>query len=169
MRRALIEPIYTRASEAVQAYQFKKATFFGSEMLVVPITSPRAATTGLAAVCGYVPAGLWTDFLLQQITTGPAVEQFHRNSVHYPVLDCSGGIIPLAVAPMAPVALYSGAKPIKLFPGARNCYVLREQTASGMAQTKLLWDPKTCILQLMLADPANIIPTARVYQLVPIG
>ncbi|MBE7901606.1 alpha-xylosidase, partial [Paenibacillus polymyxa] len=92
-----------------------------------------------------VPAGTWTDFFTQQIYTGPAVVKFHRNSEDYPVLVRSGGIIPLAVDPMAPVDTLPGAMTIKLFPGERNKYVLREQTASGMAQTKFTWDPKTKI------------------------
>lgn len=167
--RALIEPIYYRDSEAEEAYQFKNEYFFGSEMLVVPITSPSDETTGLASVKGYVPAGTWTDFFTQQIYTGPAVVKFHRNSEDYPVLVRSGGIIPLAVDPMAPVDTLPGAMTIKLFPGERNKYVLREQTASGMAQTKFTWDPKTKIFTIKVSDPANIIPTERVYQLEAIG
>ncbi|TLQ49228.1 alpha-xylosidase [Lacticaseibacillus casei] len=167
--QALIEPIYYRDSEVKEAYQFKNEYFFGSEMLVVPITSPSDQETGLASATGYVPAGDWTDFFTHQMYHGPAIVKFHREASHYPVLVRSGGIIPLALDPMASTDTLPNAMTIKLFPGERHAYVLREQTSSGEAQTKFTWDPQAKIFAIKVSDPNGVIPANRTYQLDIVG
>lgn len=109
-----------------------------------------------------MPAGTWTDAFTQQIYTGPAVVKCYRKVEDYPVLVRLGGIIPLAVDPMAPVDTLPGAMTKKLCSGERNKYVLREQTALGMAETKFTWDPKTKIFTIKVSDPANKSSTERV-------
>lgn len=165
----LIEPVYYRYPEAKEAYQFKNEYFFGSEMLVVPITAPSDSITGLASAEGYVPAGTWTDLFTHQQYTGPAVVKFYRNKAQYPVLVRSGGIVPLASDAMASIDALPTAMTVSLFPGDKHDYVLREQTDKGQAETQFTWDPATNALSVHVSDPSHIIPAERTYQLEVIG
>lgn len=165
----LIEPVYYRYPEVKEAYQFKNEYFFGSEMLVVPITTPSDDTTGLASAEGYVPAGTWTDLFTHQQYTGPAVVKFYRNKFQYPVLVRSGGIVPLADDAMAAIDDLPEAMTVTLFPGKQHAYVLHEQTAAGKAQTKFSWDPVAGTFGMTVTDPNHIIPEKRTYQLQIVG
>jgi hypothetical protein len=70
---------------------------------------------------------------------------------------------------MASTDTLPNAMTIKLFPGERHAYVLREQTSSGEAQTKFTWDPQANIFAIKVADPDGVIPAKRTYRLDVVG
>ena len=94
--RALIEPMYYHYPEAAGAYAIKNEYFFGSELIVAPITEKRNKTTLLAGTNVWLPAGRFTDIFTGRIYHGGLKKMF-RDLDSIPVLAKEGAIIPLAV------------------------------------------------------------------------
>lgn len=94
---ALIEPLYYRHKQSA-AYAFPQTYYFGSELLVAPVTD-RAKKDGFARVKTWLPAGRWTD-----IFTGAEYEvgkegkkiTLYRKLDGIPVLAKAGGVLPLS-------------------------------------------------------------------------
>ena len=93
---ALIRPLYYMINNEL-AYKFKNEYFFGSELLVSPITSKSNKTTCLAKAKTYIPEGRWTDIFTNQIYNGEQVLTLYRDISYIPVLAKQGAIIPLYV------------------------------------------------------------------------
>lgn len=160
----LVEPLYYRHPDEPQAYQFRNEFYFGPEMLVLPITTPADPMTGLAAVTGYIPEGMWTDLFTHQTYTGPGVMTLHRDADHYPVLVREGGIIVRDVDYMAPIDPLPTHLTVDLFQGPAHQYLLREHTEKGDATTVFAWNSDSHQLTLTVTDPAGIIPADRTVQ-----
>ncbi len=93
---ALIRPLYYMINNEL-AYKFKNEYFFGSELLVSPITCKSNKTTCLAKAKTYIPEGRWTDIFTNQIYNGEQVLTLYRDISYIPVLAKEGAIIPLYV------------------------------------------------------------------------
>ncbi len=95
--RAIVEPLYY-VFDQKQAYSYKNEYFFGSEMLVSPVTTPAKAD-GFARVDTWIPEGKWTDFFtgdVYEIPAGGKKVTLLRSLDHIPVLVRDGGVIPLS-------------------------------------------------------------------------
>lgn len=93
---ALCEPMYYTYPESEQAYEVKNQYFFGSELIVAPITSPMSKTTNLACVKVWLPKGRWTDIYNGYIYDGGKYVTMYRGIESIPVLAKEGAIIPLS-------------------------------------------------------------------------
>jgi alpha-glucosidase (family GH31 glycosyl hydrolase) len=93
---ALIRPLYYMINNEL-AYKFKNEYFFGSELLVSPITSKSNKTTCLSKAKTYIPEGRWTDIFTNQIYNTEQVLTLYRDISYIPVLAKQGAIIPLYV------------------------------------------------------------------------
>lgn len=93
---ALIRPLYYMINNEL-AYKFKNEYFFGSELLVSPITSKSNKTTCLSKAKTYIPEGRWTDIFTNQIYNVEQVLTLFRDISYIPVLAKEGAIIPLYV------------------------------------------------------------------------
>ena len=93
---ALIRPLYYMINNEL-AYKFKNEYFFGSELLVSPITCKSNKTTCLAKAKTYIPKGRWTDIFTNQIYNVEQVLTLYRDISYVPVLAKEGAIIPLYV------------------------------------------------------------------------
>jgi alpha-glucosidase (family GH31 glycosyl hydrolase) len=93
---ALIRPLYYEIHNDL-AYEFKNEYFFGSELLVSPITSKSNKITCLAKAKTYIPEGRWTDIFTNQIYNVEQVLKLYRDISYIPVLAKEGAIIPLYV------------------------------------------------------------------------
>lgn len=94
---ALTEPLYYRYDQK-EAYHYQNEYFFGSEMLVCPVTDPVRAD-GYARVGAWIPEGTWFDFFTGDEYTAPAGGKkatFLRTMDSIPVLIPAGGVIPLS-------------------------------------------------------------------------
>ena len=94
--KALIEPLYYSIKNN-NAYKFKNEFFFGSELLVSPITEKTNTITCLAGIKTYIPKGRWTDIFTNQIYEGEQVLSLYRSLSYIPVLARQGAIIPTYV------------------------------------------------------------------------
>ncbi|MBQ7118110.1 MAG: DUF5110 domain-containing protein [Clostridia bacterium] len=93
---ALCEPMYYQYPEAPEAYEVKNQYFFGSELLVAPITQKANPKTYLAPVEVWLPEGRWTDIYTGAIYQGGQKITMYRGLESIPVLAKEGAIIPLS-------------------------------------------------------------------------
>ena len=93
---ALCEPMYYSYPEEKAAYEIKNEYFFGSELLVAPVTTPLNKTTNLAATKVWLPDGIWTDIYNGRIYKGGRTVTMYRGIESIPVLAKAGAILPLS-------------------------------------------------------------------------
>ena len=94
--RALIEPLYYEYPDAEDAYKAPNEYFFGSELLVRPVTEPTNKTTTLAKARVWLPRGRWTDWYTGAIYEGEQWLDLYRGLGSIPVLAKAGAIVPLS-------------------------------------------------------------------------
>ncbi len=92
--RALIEPLYYEHPGNAHAYHFPNEYYFGSELLVAPITTP-ADKSGLSTVKIWLPDGKWTDIFTGKTYQGGKIVTLARWLEEVPVLLKEGGIFVL--------------------------------------------------------------------------
>lgn len=90
----IVCPMYYEHPEEAQAYQVKNQYYFGSEMIVAPITSPRILGLNVAGVAVWLPEGTWYDMYTGLIYEGGRKMMMYRDLEHIPVLAKAGGIVP---------------------------------------------------------------------------
>ena len=95
--RAICEPMYYAYPEDENAYNCKNEFFFGTELIVAPITRPTSPKTRMASVKVWLPEGRYTDIFTGRIYSGNKFVEMYRDLETIPVLAKEGTILPLAV------------------------------------------------------------------------
>lgn len=93
---ALCEPMYYSYPEREEAYEAKNQYFFGSELIVAPVTTPADKRTNLAGTKVWLPKGRWTDIYNGNIYEGEKWVTMYRGLESMPVLAKEGAILPLS-------------------------------------------------------------------------
>ncbi len=94
--RAICEPMYYAYPEDEKAYECKNEFFFGTELIVAPITEHTSADTNLAGVNVWLPEGRYTDIFTGRIYSGNKFVRMYRDIENIPVLAKEGSIIPMS-------------------------------------------------------------------------
>ena len=94
--RAICEPMYYAYPEEERAYECKNQFFFGTELIVAPITEHTSSDTNLAGVNVWVPEGRYTDIFTGRIYSGNHYIKMYRDIENMPVLAKAGAIIPMS-------------------------------------------------------------------------
>ncbi len=94
--RAICEPMYYYYPEDKNAYECKNEFFFGTEMIVAPITEHTSLDTNLAGVNVWIPEGRYTDIFTGRIYKGNQFVKMYRDIENIPVLAKEGAIIPMS-------------------------------------------------------------------------
>ena len=94
--RAICEPMYYAYPADKSAYECKNEFFFGTELIVAPITEHTSAKTNLAGVNVWVPEGRYTDIFTGRIYSGNQFIKMFRDVETIPVLAKEGAIIPMS-------------------------------------------------------------------------
>ena len=94
--RAICEPMYYAYPEDENAYNCKNEFFFGTELIVAPITEHTSKKTNLAGVNVWVPDGRYTDIFTGRIYEGNQFVKMYRDIENIPVLAKAGAIIPMS-------------------------------------------------------------------------
>ncbi len=95
--RAICEPMYYAYPEDENAYNCKNEFFFGTELIVAPITRPTSPKTRMASVKVWLPEGRYTDIFTGRIYSGNKFVEMYRDLETIPVLAKEGAILPLGV------------------------------------------------------------------------
>ena len=95
--RAICEPMYYAYPEDENAYNCRNEFFFGTELIVAPITQRTSPKTNMASVKVWIPEGRYTDVFTGRIYSGNKFVEMYRDLETIPVLAKEGAIIPLDV------------------------------------------------------------------------
>ncbi|KAF7504087.1 hypothetical protein GJ744_002852 [Endocarpon pusillum] len=111
----LVQPLYWQHPRAQDAQHNKNQYFFGSELMVAPITKPRHLQTGLGTVKAWLPPnGRYVDIFTGTVYDGGRILNLYRQLTEYPVFASEGSIIPLDAAEV-PVNGGTNPKDYELF------------------------------------------------------
>ena len=91
----LVQPMYYQLPFDEQAYRQRNQYFFGSELIVNPITSENDRSTKLGKVKTLLPEGIWYDVFTGLRYRGGRTLYMFRPLDTIPVLAKAGGILPL--------------------------------------------------------------------------
>lgn len=92
----LVQPMYYDYPDQEEAYQVPNQFMFGSELMVMPITSPQIQELELGCVTGWLPDGLYYDFFSGLPYHGNRMINVFRPLEKTAVFAKAGAIIPLA-------------------------------------------------------------------------
>lgn len=169
----LIMPLYYRDSNVRWAYEYKNEYYFGSELLVLPITSPRIQSLNMAKENLYLPEGVWYDFFSNKVYRGGRAITVYRSIEEIPVFARAGAIVPLTNEEDAnknPEELY-----IKAFVGDDGSFVLYEDDGvtlefeNGCQATTTIELLNGKFLIHAVRGNAELIPRERSYVIELIG
>ncbi len=91
----LVQPMYWNHKDKL-AYTVPNQYYFGPDLIVAPITSPRSTSTLLAGTRAWLPAGRYVDiFRPDLVYDGDRELRFHRTLSQIPILAKEGTIVPL--------------------------------------------------------------------------
>ena len=92
----LVQPMYWHHSERDEAYSVPNQFYFGTELMVAPITTPRNLQTNLGMVQTWFPPGSrYVDIFTSIVYDGNRKLNIYRPLSEYPVFAVEGSIIPL--------------------------------------------------------------------------
>ncbi len=135
----LVQPMYYRYPKANAAYSVPNQFFFGTELMVAPITQKRDQKAKLASTELWLPAGSWFDFFngLHYASSKGRMLTICRELSTNPVFAKSGAIIPLAKhTPHDNRLQNSPDMELLVFPGASNCFTITEDSGDMLDYQK---------------------------------
>lgn len=169
----LIRPMYYLEPEQPEAYEVPNEYYFGTELVVCPITEPMDKTAGTACVKAWIPEGKWYDIFSGLKYDGGRMLELYRSLEDIPVLAKEGAIIPLTDLTEYTNSVENPKElAVKIVPGKKNAFILMEDTGDtcedkeeNWAQTKLEWINEN----EFIIHPANgnldVIPKCRTWKM----
>lgn len=171
----LVCPLYYDPACATMeaAYQeYRNEYFFGSEMVVSPITEKTDPVTLRASVKTYLPQGTWFDFFTGMAYKGGRACVNHRMLDAMPVFVKAGGIVPMDGGDIGnrvdnPVCLR-----LEVFPGADGAFTLYEDDGRTMAfeagraartAIRFTWGDSAVLTIAVPEGDASVLPAGRRY------
>lgn len=140
----LVQPMYYHHPWAEEAYEVPNQYYFGTQLLVAPITKKMDPTFSLGHVKVWLPKGIWWDFFTGRVYEGDQMMDMYRPLAQVPVLAKAGGIVPLDQT-----AENKPANPekmdIRIFAGANGQFKLieddglRKEPAYASTKMSLRW------------------------------
>lgn len=124
----LIQPLYYKYPETYDEPLYKNEYYFGTELFVCPIVSPKNEVMDRVVHRIFLPNGVWYDFKTgKKFMGGKRYVTFYKDE-DYPVFAKTGAIIPMAVLDKENLNDTSSPKTLQIdiFPGRSNTYKLYE-------------------------------------------
>ncbi|QBR48336.1 TIM-barrel domain-containing protein [Leuconostoc kimchii] len=187
--RPLVEPLYYEHPNNEEAYTFKNQYYFGSELMVAPITDPQDADTQLGFVDVWLPEGEWMDIFTEmvyqgnshadeekllpstimegQFINGEAQVRVGRPINQMPVFAKLGAIVPMTPDYMANPETLPETIDVHVYGNKKNSYTLFEHQGQKIASTVL--NITNGELTTTKKDPEGILPSKRSYNLIKHG
>jgi len=124
--KPIIEPVYYRFPEMYDEPLYKDEYYFGSQLFVSPITTPKDHIMNRVIHKFFMPDGMWYDFVTgKKFPGGRNYVSFFKDE-DYPVFARSGAIIPFGDNGNLNDTSAPKNLEIQIFPGRSNTYVLYE-------------------------------------------
>ncbi|MCD7736308.1 MAG: DUF5110 domain-containing protein, partial [Lachnospiraceae bacterium] len=174
----LILPMYYEYPNDCGAYRVKNQYLFGSELLVVPITTPQIANIHRGKERVWLPKGYYIDFFTGMIYRGGRELTMYRSIHSIPVLAKTGAIIPMTGEIMGRQAENNPSTLcICVYAGADGTFTLYEddnETANYRngdcvkTEMALDWENRTFTIG-PAAGNFSLIPEKRTYEVCVYG
>lgn len=92
----LIRPLYYGEPEQQEAYEVSNEYYFGTELIVCPITKPLNKKSDSASFSAWLPEGVWFDLFCGRVYNGGRRLALYRGIEDIPVMAKAGAILPMA-------------------------------------------------------------------------
>ncbi len=163
----LVQPMYYH-HDVPQAYKVPNEYWFGTEMIVCPITRPADRETLLAEFNAWLPEGEYIDFFTGQYYKGGRNLKLYRDQWSIPVLVKAGGIIPMAKDITTSHLGNPREMELHVFTGADGTFELYEDCGNRSVITRFqfTYGEDSWLKADIIGDPDGIIPEDRVYTVV---
>ena len=163
----LVQPMYYR-NDQPEAYRVPNEFWFGSEMIVCPITKPADRQTLLGEFRAWLPEGEYIDFFTGQHYRGGRSMNLYRDLSTIPVLVKAGGILPLAKDYLGSHLRNPQELEVQVFHGADGSFDLYEDAGSEPVITRFRYTAgkKAVLTAEVVGNAEGIIPENRTCQLV---
>lgn len=166
----IVRPMYYHHDQN-EAYNVPNQYYFGTEMIVCPITKPVDPETLLASFEAWLPEGRYIDFFTGQVYRGGQRLRLCRNLESIPVLVRAGGIVPLAKDYSCSHLENPSQLEIQVFNGADGSFDLYEDNGGEPVITHIGYKyAQACEISLAVEGNADgVIPEERCYSFVVRG
>ena len=172
----LIQPLYYKNPVIYDEPDYKNQYYFGSELLVAPITNPKDPIMNRTIHKIFLPEGTWYDFKTGKKFSGDKYYVAFYKDEDYPVFARSGSIIPLAdLQDNKNDTSSPKSMEIHIFPGKSNIYTMYEDDGVSRLHEKgyyimssidynYLQNNYTVIIRA-IEGKSGIIPDTRDYKI----
>ena len=170
----LVRPMYYHHEDAA-AYNVPNEFYYGTELLVCPITTPAEQDTLLASFDAWLPEGDWIDIFTGRHYRGGKLIRLHRSLEQMPVFAKAGGIVPFAKDFLHSHLENPKELEVHIYNGAAGQFDLYEDKGDDSMEapviTRFAFTPgKTASVQVdVLGDAEGVIPEGRTYELHFVG
>ena len=89
----VVEPIYYEYPEQDEAYSVKNQFFFGDQLMVAAVTTPRIKGLNVAKTTVWLPEGIWYDIYTGTRYEGGRLMDVYRGLTSIPVFAKAGAIL----------------------------------------------------------------------------
>ncbi|MGB4661190.1 MAG: TIM-barrel domain-containing protein, partial [Mobilitalea sp.] len=175
----LLQPMYYRNTEDREAYEVPNEYYFGSEMIVCPITKPMNQVINLACFKAWLPKGIFFDLFNGRVYRGDRKIDLYRDITSIPVLAKAGSIIPMTGEEKLSNSLDNPEHlEIRVYAGADGEFELYEDNSENATEDEIqevitliqfIWSNKAEIHISSSENKYDVIPEKRDYTLLLIG
>lgn len=136
----VVMPLYYLEPEREEAYEVPNEYYFGSELLVSPITEKMDKAARSASARTWIPEGTWADFFSGMVYRGGRMMELWRGIEDLPVLMKAGAIVP-----MKDMSVYDNSTEnpahmeVRIFTAAQGHFTLWEDQGDTLADEEGNW------------------------------
>jgi alpha-glucosidase (family GH31 glycosyl hydrolase) len=177
--KPLIWPMYYTHPKNQEAYEVKNQYWFGSELLVAPITTPNVKGVNRGKVSVWLPEGTYIDIFTKMTYRGGRYINMYRDLQTIPVLAKAGAILPLTEEIYGIDACRNPeTMTIQVFAGANGQFAMYEddnETCAYMkgvsAVTEFIWnwEDGQSFRILPVQGERSLLPEKRTFTLEFVG
>lgn len=176
----LMRPLYHTHPEEPGAYAVRNEYWFGSELIVSPITSPADPVSDRGHASVWLPDGNWIDFFSGFVYQGGETLDVYRPLEEMPLFLKAGAILPMQPHRAQDNRLSALDTPqLLIAAGAENGFTLYEDDGETLAyqsgsfcqtEFRLSWaDTQAAITALPATGDRSLVPKSRTYTLQFVG
>jgi len=164
----LVRPIYYHHAQRNEAYEVPNEYYFGSELIVCPITQPVNTKVGVAEFKAWLPDGIWIDFFNGRVYDGGRKLSLYRNLESIPALAKAGAIVP-----MADLTEYTSSidnprhMEVRVFAGGNGHFHLWEDAGDPAEDRDEQWCDTEMVLEIEERASFKILPARGNTEAVP--
>lgn len=172
----LIVPLYYKKKEYYDDVLFSNEYYFGKNLFVCPIITPKDIVMNRVVHKFYLPDGVWYDFVTgKKFPGGKVYTSFFRDE-DYPVFALQGSIIPMAISKDVNDTNPPEDMEINIFPGNSSSYTLFEDDGESdlyrkdyylLTQIDYTYVPNNYSVVIRAVEgKSGIIPDNRNYKII---